>query len=504
MLYVRGDANASADHEESPAVVPFVLLGPSGAGGDKLAGVDPKDSEAVARAVAERINALGGGPLHVALETAWCLSVSVSTADLPRRDRRQLLDYRLEDRVPYAVEDLAVDYANLGSASDVDVTLGVAVETQRLEGLLTALDDAGVELAAVSPATLLAGQALIDSVDGQVQMNAGKAEDRSHEEGSQAGSGKGEQPRVEAAPSHAPDVWLVPSFSPGRKGAMEMIVFPPPTAGGSKRLPVGWYGFGVGLNQSATALGARPRALLEQAAQRHGRSLRVCLASSDPTLVKTLRDLPQVADVAVVPQPVGYGRHMPAGDLWINLRRGVLDPAAERRVDERFRQVSVVLMVVLACLWLGLQVRGSRFAGAYAQTEQTQAHVFREAAGPGRRLPVSFTRGLRAILDEQRTASGGGGAVGADLRFFETLRAIPKDLDVRITQMQIQAERVDLVAQTASSADAGVLAEALSGTGPDGMVFRHDRSASAADGAAESGAVTVDLVGVPLRSAGQP
>lgn len=479
LLYVSGVTDTSADGEGGPAVAPFVLFGAAGAAGDALAGVDLKDPEAVAQAVAERINASGGGRLYVALETAWCLSVSVSTTDLPRRDRRQLLDYRLEDRVPYAVEDLTVDYVNPGSASDGDLTLGVAVESQRLEGLLTALDEAGVELAAVSPATLLAGQALVEGVDG---------------------------PDVDAASSNAADVWVVPCPSPGCGGAMEMLVFPPQTEREAKPSPVGWYGFGAGLNQGTTALGARPRALLEQTAQRYGRSLRVSLASSDPMLLATLRDLPQVADVAVVPRPVGYEGGVPAGDPWINLRRGVLDPGADRRLDERFRKVSIVVMVVLACLWLGLQVRGSRFAGAYTQAERTQAEVYREAVGPGRRLPVSFTRGLRAILDEQQAASGGGGggAVGADLRLFETLRAIPEDLDVRITQMRIQADRVELVAQTASSADAGVLAEALSGTGPDGMVFRHDRSASAVDGADESGAVTVDLVGVPLRSAGRP
>ena len=501
VLYASEAGGAAADSEGGGVPALFVLFGPTRAAGDALAGVDLRDPEAVAQAVAERMNASGGGPLYVALDTAWCLSVSVSTADLPRRDRRRLLDYRLEERVPYAMEDLAVDYAAPGGGSgDGDLTLGVVVETRRLEGLLAALDRAGIALAAVSPATLLAAQALVEGVDGGTGKGAKRA--------TGAGSGQSDRAEVVASETHEPDVWLVSCPTPRRGGAMEMVVFPPRGARGARRLPVGWYGFGAGVSEGATALGARPRALLEQAAERCGRPLRISLASKDPALHAALRELPDVEHVTVVPRPRGYGRHMPAGDPWINLRRGALDPAADRRLEQRFGRVSVALMVLLACLWLGLHIRGSRFAGVSAQAQRTQADVFREAAGPGRRVPVSFTRGLRAILDEQRSASGGGNSDGADQRFFATLRAIPAEADVRITEIRVTADRVDLVAQTASSVDAGALAAALSSTGPDGIVFSHERSASAADvgddDGADGGAVTVDLVGVPLRSAGRP
>lgn len=91
-----------------------------------------------------------GEGIVLAIPSHWCLCGVVPTADIPRTHRRETMTYRLEGRLPLAVEQLAVDFVEHDGEA-----LGVAVETDRVAPLLEALESADVRVDAVCPTALL-------------------------------------------------------------------------------------------------------------------------------------------------------------------------------------------------------------------------------------------------------------------------------------------------------------------------------------------------------------
>jgi hypothetical protein len=95
-----------------------------------------------------------GEGLLLALPGSWCLSAEISTADLPRQDRAAMA-FRLEEKLPLAAEHFTADFMIEG-----DRALGVCVPNERVRSLVEALEGAGVVVASVSPAVMLAAQEL--------------------------------------------------------------------------------------------------------------------------------------------------------------------------------------------------------------------------------------------------------------------------------------------------------------------------------------------------------
>ena len=65
-----------------------------------------------------------GAGVMLAVPSSWCLSVNIAIGDLPKRNGRQLMIYRLEEFLPAAAEDLIIDFWSGASEA-----LGVAVHT---------------------------------------------------------------------------------------------------------------------------------------------------------------------------------------------------------------------------------------------------------------------------------------------------------------------------------------------------------------------------------------
>ncbi|MEO1237596.1 MAG: hypothetical protein AAFX76_12480, partial [Planctomycetota bacterium] len=102
-------------------------------------------------------DAVEGESVVVALGRGCCMSSSVSAADLPRRGRRQLLMYRMEDRLPLPIESATIGFVDPAAGRQ---TLGVAIETALLSGMFGVLREAGVGVAAVTPWALLIADAI--------------------------------------------------------------------------------------------------------------------------------------------------------------------------------------------------------------------------------------------------------------------------------------------------------------------------------------------------------
>src|SRR5688500_17692659 len=110
----------------------------------------------VADAAAAALAALGyaGGGVMLALPSAWCLCAAIRLDDLPARNNRQAMTYRLEEKLPLSAEDVVADFLPIAGAA----ALGVCVDKRTLAPLVQALESRGVAVEAVCPASLLAFQ----------------------------------------------------------------------------------------------------------------------------------------------------------------------------------------------------------------------------------------------------------------------------------------------------------------------------------------------------------
>ncbi len=130
-------------------------------------------ADATPVAVAAAVAAVGRGPVTLALPSSLCLSATVDASGLPRQGRRSGLLYRLELSLPLAAEDVAADFLQHPRESSA---LGVAVAVDRVRPWVAALEGAGLTVAAVCPAALLAIDTLRPA-DGLVAWGHGSAVD---------------------------------------------------------------------------------------------------------------------------------------------------------------------------------------------------------------------------------------------------------------------------------------------------------------------------------------
>ncbi|MEM9916313.1 MAG: hypothetical protein AAF911_15265 [Planctomycetota bacterium] len=129
----------------------------------KQASIQTKVDAAIAKA---RQAAARLGPLVLGLPSTWCMSATVSTDGLQRRQRRQGLIYRLEERLPINAEDFTADFLPPAPGSDpgsyateattaVNV-MGIAILHEWVNSIIDALGSAGLTVAHVIPTACLA------------------------------------------------------------------------------------------------------------------------------------------------------------------------------------------------------------------------------------------------------------------------------------------------------------------------------------------------------------
>ncbi len=97
--------------------------------------------------------------LIIGLASHRCFAGRVQTGGLPARQARSAAGYRFEPVVPFAVEELAIDTCGHG-----DDRLVVAARAEPLLVLVHGLEDAGVEVRGITPAALLAAQAIATEI----------------------------------------------------------------------------------------------------------------------------------------------------------------------------------------------------------------------------------------------------------------------------------------------------------------------------------------------------
>ena len=370
-------------------------------------------------AVREALASLGWSheAVTVALPSPWCLAASIATTDLGRGPRHKALAYRLEEHLPVSVEDVVADFveASRGAA------LGVCAQRDRLVGLVSRIEEAGVRVEAARPAALLAAAWALQQKPGVEAVVRVRRD--------------GEGLEFDAVQLH-------------------------------KNRPVGWWW-----------LGGDRDGLLEQieAAADGATPSRLALLGGDEELADaiarrgfTVEPLARDGDEAAALGLQAGGGSRAAG--WIDFRPGCGGSRARGgRRDAAARVVAaLVLRVTLsgAAHWRGMQYEES--ADAFASQ---QIVLFRKAL-PGQRVPGHITARLRS--QRQKLAALGGQAsqeagvvqpTSALQHLQAVLAALPPDVRWRIESITIESDTLGLVGQTRTHADAERIAALLADSG---------------------------------------
>ena len=126
----------------------------------------------IASVVASALSTAGhaGETILLAIPSSWCLAASIAIGDLPRHDRQAML-YRLEEKLPLAAEGIVADFIrHQGNA------MGVCAKISVLAPLIEAAGNEQIPVQSVTPAALLAAQALESPNDSPRVLLCGQAD----------------------------------------------------------------------------------------------------------------------------------------------------------------------------------------------------------------------------------------------------------------------------------------------------------------------------------------
>lgn len=378
-----------------------------------------------AEAVASFLKAEGynGQGVLLALPSAWCLCAPVAAADLPPRNRRTALTFRLEEKLPVSAEDVVADFVPGGEPA-----LGVCVETRHAAPLVEALESQGVAVQSIVPASFLALQGWMST----------------------------------AAQEVPPDFFIWSD-----KGQLELVAM-------DQGRPRAWYVLPEDAADAASHAG------IEMLNRPVPARLRAAGGVS-PAVFAALASLPNLtveAGGADVPPPETAAARAAAAVLagkmspWVELRHGALaprDPARQiRRPLTAFAAAAILFAAALAA---AMFVRAARYDELARRNEQAQREVFRRVF-PGRQVPVdvqsrlaSEALSLRAMTGDDPNATAAAATAGAGESGPVTLRdllaALPDDVRFRVLEVRLDEGRLTLEGQALAHGDADAIAAAL-------------------------------------------
>lgn len=390
----------------------LVLSGPDGPRVGGVAGDGDASVQARSQAVRDFISAAGFATPAVllALPSSWCLSVTVDTEGVTRRDRRRELAYRLEEHLPLATEDAVSDFCETGGH-----VLGVCAELNRLQPIVLALEAAGVAVGDICPMALLAA--------GSVARQQPEASAVLLEQASDCDL-------IEFR-DHRPVRW---SWLPDSQGVQDHLADWSRTAGTRARLAV--------LSSAGGCEIAAP---------------------PDVHVTRSEVDLDLVA--ADEASRVLSGAALP----WIGLRRDAL--AATHRAEGYRHPIGILLaaaVVLLACVTVAAQWRGHRYHRLADMGAVRQAETFHRAF-PEQPAPHDI---VARLASERRKLAGIGGQSTEDrslsplppsalAHLRRVLAALPRDIRYQLVDLSLSPGLIRIDGTARSHAEAEAIAVAL-------------------------------------------
>jgi hypothetical protein len=381
------------------------------------------DREAGAKQIAARIagklreRGYQGEGLLLALPGSWCLSAEISTADLPRQDRAAMA-FRLEEKLPLAAEHFTADFAIEG-----DRALGVCVPNERVGPLVEALEGAGVVVASVSPAVMLAAQEMV------------RGDEAKHVSGHFLIWGEDAEVNLISLEGNRPTAWALTRDDP-RELAMQ--------------LDLSLMQSGQGAEIVACEL--RPEAI--EALREAGHQVSQNRLKLDAAVIRIAGD---VLSGAVLP--------------WFELRRG------EMAVEDRFRAVrrplnAALLVAVVICFVLALAFlyRSVRYDHLANSDEKSLADEFQKEF-PGMTVPINPQATL--LSEKRKLTMAGTSALPAQaqesaLRVLrDVLTKIPPGSNLSIDHMTFNDTSLELSGKSRANEDVDALVVAARAAGMD-------------------------------------
>ncbi len=380
----------------------------------------PEESVAdVLPAVVESLRQLGYDRQECLLSVSGSrvFTAAIDLLNLPRRNRRPAMIYRLEDQLPLEAERLTVDFLSESKGR----CLAVAAETQPLKDIVDRLTENGIEISCICPRSLLVLRYLIqaDCNPGQYLLVV---------DGEQADLLRTCGPTVTA--------WytVTPSSDEIIQAASADLLISPVDDGGQPAIHVA---------------GELPAAAASE-----------ITATTGLPVVTLQTELPErCADL-------GAAMVLSAdGNRSINLRRDGLAPTnLLKRVLGHLRVASILVLTLLAVAAGSAYWRSVQYAEVADELERCQTTVYQKAYPSGQVPPVIRSR-LQSELMRFSAVSGENLNVDLQRDSLDVLRLIsenlPKQDRYRLTSLRISASDILLEGQATSHTTAERIAQAM-------------------------------------------
>jgi hypothetical protein len=380
------------------------------------------EPRAIAATVAAALKAQGyrGEGVLLAIESSTCLCAPAHTDGLPAKHRRRAMTYRLEEKLPIAAEEVVADFIEGGPAADAEA-LGICVRRTALTPVVEALEESGVAVAAICPASLLALQYMMR----------------------------------DGGPLAAPPLPDAVVWPDERGETLELFVLR------DRRLH-GWY---VLANRAKDLLMhvamAAPSGTL--AAMALEPELRTALGTRPQLRVRELAAESPSTAAASLAGAVLDGKVIP----WIDLRREALavsDPFRQVRTPLTVAAAAVVLCLI--CLCAAMLWRANRYDTMANHLADEQQAAFRQAFPTGS-VPPDVRSRLEAEERRLRGLSGDDSAPPAGdaglviLRDLITHLPAERDLRYRVLEVRLDQNRFTLEGQATAHGDADSIVASL-------------------------------------------
>jgi len=372
-------------------------------------------TEAVAAALAALIDSDGRGSVGIALPAAACLSSTISLDGLPKQQRDTAMQYRCEEVLPLAVEDLTVEFL-----TQEEQALAVAVETARWLPLCESLREQGIELAWLTPVAWLAWESLSLSEAADIVL------------------------------WQHPDGIELYGQEPGK-------------------LPHRWQH----LPTDSQALGRE----LRLAALQSTEPLRIALMCSEAELPNVLEASPDWQLVVSETRDFRQAAAEHAGQLLarqetpqLNLAQEALAPGPWWQQLAGSLSVLAAAVVLFLLSFSGVMLwRAAQYDQQARELEAQQREVFVQCFPEIARVPVNVRARLQSELRQIQGLKGAGNQVpdtpSALLVLRSALANLPGQVRFRILDIRIQGDRLELDGEARSFSDADSIASALRSSG---------------------------------------
>jgi len=393
----------------------------------------------MADAVAARLHDLGYGGEDVCLGLPACMALTGSAPldGLPRRAQRPALLYRLEEELPVDAEDFTADFL----PAEEGRTLGVAVRTHDVRGVIDALASHGVPVSVVCPTALLVAWAVCRHVD------------------------------------------AVGRFALIRlPGETNVVRF-------TQSVPTAWYSMGRDAREDVIRIVEAD--LLAAPPEGGEPTMHTVGAATEPLTGVRVEpvDAGPLELAALAAEEALAGR----GGGWLDLRRDAQAPASPWERVAGLLTSAAALAVLLLLTVTGLALwRGRDYDAVANECEREQQTLFRELY-PDRRVPGSVRRYLDGELKQLSGVHGLDHALPSRPSALDMLRdavaSLPPNIRLYITEINCGPGGVFIQGDVTSFTHAEVIARRLHAAGFAVEPPRSERR--------EDGIITFSLAATP-------